>query len=87
MWLCVSRPLALRMSRGEELRVGAERFVGKTAHVIEPVDPKSSTGRVRVEQEEWKAETEGTEAIPEGEAVEVLRVDGNHLVVRPASGG
>jgi membrane protein implicated in regulation of membrane protease activity len=81
----LSRPLAQRMSRGVELRVGAERFVGKTARVLETVEPLSATGRVRVEQEEWKAEPEGNETISEGETVEVVRVDGNHLVVRPAT--
>ena len=81
----LSRPLAQRISRGAELKIGAERFVGKTARVIEPVERMSATGRIRVEQEEWKAEPEGDDTIAEGETVEVVRVEGNHLVVRPVA--
>ena len=50
--------------------------------VLEAIQPHR-TGRVRVGQEEWRAEGEGSSRIPEGAEVEVLRVDGTHLVVRP----
>jgi membrane protein implicated in regulation of membrane protease activity len=46
-----------------------------------------ATGLVRVEREEWRAESVDGSAIPAGTAVEVLRVDGTRLIVGPPEGG
>jgi len=54
--------------------------------VLEPVEPGDGSGRVRIEREEWRADTSGDVAIPEGARVTVERVSGTHLVVRPVEG-
>jgi membrane protein implicated in regulation of membrane protease activity len=77
-----SRRFAERITRGVELRVGAERFVGKKGYVTELVDAREGSGRVRVEGEEWKASPATADSIEEGTEVLILRVEGNHLVVR-----
>jgi membrane protein implicated in regulation of membrane protease activity len=41
-------------------------------------------GRVRVERDEWRAETDSDDPIPLGTEVEVLAVRGTRLVVTPA---
>ena len=81
----LSRRFAARIQGGEDIAIGVERFVGQKAYVMKRLDKKAGTGRVRVEREEWKASPEGSEPIEEGEVVEVLEVDGNHLIVRLAS--
>ena len=48
--------------------------------------PAEERGRVRIEREEWRADTSGHVAIPEGARVIVERVSGTHLVVRPVDG-
>ena len=67
-------------------KVGVDRLIGKTGVVLEPVEPGDGSGRVRIEREEWRADTSGDVAIPEGARVMVERVSGTHLVVRPVEG-
>jgi membrane protein implicated in regulation of membrane protease activity len=82
--LLLSKRFADRVTRsGEPLRVAADRAVGEVGLVIEPVRPHGTGGRVRVGREEWRAEPDHGQDIPEGAEVEVLRVDGTHLIVRP----
>jgi membrane protein implicated in regulation of membrane protease activity len=90
VFLVISVPLLLLIRRfadrvtegAEPLGVAADRALGKTGLVVEAIQPHGITGRVRVRGEEWRAESDGETSIPEGAEVEVLRVDGTHLVVR-----
>jgi len=83
--LLLLKQFADRVTEGADLRVAADRVLDKVGIVLEEVQPHGFTGRVRVGSEEWRAASEGEEKIPEGASVEVLRVDGTHLVVRPRS--
>ena len=77
-----------RVSVGAEgIGVAADRVLGKVGIVIEEVKPHGVTGRVRLGSEEWRAASDGEESIAEGAAVEVLRIDGTHVVVRPRNTG
>ncbi|HUV10262.1 MAG TPA: NfeD family protein [Acidimicrobiia bacterium] len=80
-------PLGRRLARheGDEAQEGATRWVGRLGVVLEeiPGDPHG-TGRVRVERDEWRAETDATESIPTGTQIEVLSVRGTRLVVATA---
>ena len=64
--------------------VGANRFIGQRALVLEEVDRLNSRGRVRMDTEQWRATTEGAEKIPAGTEVLVIGVVGSRLVVVPA---
>lgn len=66
-----------------ETLFGVERVVGRDAIVIVPIDPKSSQGRVRVENEIWHADSESGEPIADGTMVQVLAVRGDRVLVRP----
>jgi inner membrane protein len=67
-------------ARGE----GADRWAGRLAVVIEDVPAGvHATGMVRIEREEWRAESVDGTALPIGTEVTVLRVDGTRVVVRP----
>ena len=50
--------------------------------VTEEIDNLKNTGRVRIGKEEWRADSDTDEVIPQGKTVDVTRVDGTHLVVR-----
>lgn len=66
--------------------VAANRVIGKVGVVLQPVQPHGITGgRVKVGSEEWRAtcEDDAEDAIPEGSRVEILRIDGTNVVVRP----
>jgi membrane protein implicated in regulation of membrane protease activity len=59
-------------------------MIGKRAVVVIAIDEGTGQrGQVRVGTEHWSARSEGEQAIPEGTTVEISRIDGVALVVRP----
>ncbi len=83
----VSRRFAERFTKKQPPGIGADRFLDKKGVVIEEIDNLKNTGRVRVGKDEWRADSETGEIIPEGKMVEVSRVDGTHLVVKVVKEG
>ena len=63
---------------------GIDRLIGQKAIVTERIDNAKATGQVRIQHEEWRAWSDGGEPIPAEGQVEVLRIEGNHVVVRRA---
>ena len=79
----ITRPFFKRMTRkSESSDIASDRTIGKTGVVIELIDPATGKGRVRVESEEWKAENIEDKTIEPGTKIEVVRVEGVHLVVK-----
>jgi len=62
---------------------GLERLIGQEAVVIITIDPERLTGRVRVDNETWKALSDTGEMIPDGTQVLVLSMHSDRLRVRP----
>jgi membrane protein implicated in regulation of membrane protease activity len=77
-----SRRFAERFSKKQPPGIGADRFIGKQGIVLEDVDNVGNVGRVRLDKEEWRADSETGAVIPAGTQVEVVRLDGTHLVVK-----
>lgn len=82
--LAFLRPLAVRMTNHVANPGGIDRVIGKQAVVLEAIDPHAATGRVRIEREEWRADTYGP-AIPKGALVVVMEVTGTRVMVQPVS--
>jgi len=81
-----SRKFAKRVHKGPtEFGVGAERYEGVKAYVIETIDASAASGRIRVDREEWLAESVDGNTIQEGTWTEIIKVDGTRMVVRTAS--
>lgn len=78
----VSRRFAERFSKKQPPGIGADRFVGLEGIVLEEIDNAKNTGQVRVQKDEWRADSETSEIIPVGKRVKVTRLDGTHLVVK-----
>jgi membrane protein implicated in regulation of membrane protease activity len=78
-------PVGRRLDRNAPMaKVGANRWVGKEAVVVSTIPAGAgSTGLVRVDREEWRAESLTSAAITAGSTVLVSRVDGTRLVVLP----
>jgi membrane protein implicated in regulation of membrane protease activity len=83
----VSRRFAERFTKKQPPGVGADRFVQKKGVVIEEINNIKNTGRVRIGKDEWRADSDADEVIPEGKIVEVTSVDGTHLVVKISKEG
>jgi membrane protein implicated in regulation of membrane protease activity len=77
----VSRRFAERFSKKQPPGIGADRFIGLEGIVLEEIDNAKNSGRVRVQKDEWRADSETGEIIPVGKRVKVTRMDGTHLVV------
>jgi membrane protein implicated in regulation of membrane protease activity len=81
--LLVVRPIATRHRLA--LRpgtFGVDALVGRTAYVVQEVS--GHEGRVRIGGEEWSARAlDDSLVIPEGAAVDVMRIDGATAVVYP----
>ena len=79
------RPLAKRLDSGlPVVGVGAKRWQGETAVVLQPIPAGAAeTGLVRVGREEWRAESVDGSAIAEGTVVRVVDVIGTRLRVWP----
>lgn len=81
-------PLGRRWNRDDDVgpttRVGADRWAGQRAVVTGGIPAGvHATGLVRVEREEWRAESIDSRAVAVGTEVRVVRVDGTRLVVAP----
>ncbi|MBW3574114.1 MAG: NfeD family protein [Actinobacteria bacterium] len=80
-----TRPLARRLDSGAPAEgIGARRWIGQTATVLESIPAGShETGLVRLGRERWRAESlEGTSLEP-GTMVKVVDLAGTRLVVWP----
>ena len=77
-----TRKLADRITGTQPPGVGADRFVNKPGVVIVEINPNKNTGRVRVDYDEWRAESESGEVIPEGTEIFVTGIEGTHLIVQ-----
>lgn len=78
-----ARRFAERISHEPPEKVGVDRVLGKTATVIDTVGAEH-TGHVRIEREQWRADSADGSEIPIGARVVVESVVGTRVIVRPA---
>jgi len=78
------RKFADRVTHEPPEKVGVDRLVGKQAVVIEAIDTGDALGRVRIDREEWRADSAVDTVIPVGARVIVQKVEGTRVVVVPA---
>ncbi len=84
--LAFGRRIALRLTFNTPSDVGANRMIGKVGLVLKEIDVKTASGIVRVDREEWRAESESGETIPADKWVEVVRIDGTRIIVKEKKG-
>ena len=80
--LFFTRPLARKLGVKKHQPTNADRVVGAEALVIKEIDPINSAGQVKALGQIWSARDEDHGTIPEGEYVEVLRIEGVKLIVK-----
>ena len=78
-------PLGRRLDRNNpQHAIGANRWVGRQAYVLRDIPSgPGATGLIRLDREEWRAESLMGVPIRAGSTVLVSRVDGTRLVVLP----
>jgi membrane protein implicated in regulation of membrane protease activity len=85
--LLVLRPISRRLDRDQGGRgIGATRWEGRTAKVLQKIPAGlHETGLVRVDREEWRAESGDGREIPADAVVRVTAVRGTRLIVEPTT--
>lgn len=82
--LAALRPVARRLDMaGHDHGVGAQRLLGRTATVLQEIPGAGELGLVRVDREEWRAESLDGSPIPPGAAVKVAEIQGTRVIVSP----
>lgn len=78
-------PLAKRLDRRgtkSEGTPGSRRWIGQRAEVIQSIPGGvSQTGLIRLEREQWRAESVDGQPIEAGTTVQVIRIDGTRAIV------
>jgi membrane protein implicated in regulation of membrane protease activity len=80
--LAALRPLARRLDRDAlDHGVGSRRLVGTRATVLRDIPGASELGMVRVDREEWRAQSTDGTPIAAGTTVRVADVQGTRVIV------
>lgn len=83
--LGVVRPIAKRhLTRGNEVPMGTERYIGETVSVVEEVSDHS--GLAKLDGETWTARVpDGADVIPTGAQARVTEISGASLMLTPVA--
>ncbi|MEF2907702.1 MAG: NfeD family protein [Oscillospiraceae bacterium] len=82
--LAFACPAARKKWAKKPERMNADRLVGETAMVTEPIDACADTGAVKINGVLWTAKCTTGERVEAGGHVTIERVEGAKLYVRPA---
>ncbi len=82
-----ARPFMLKYAhkKSDKVKTNTEALIGKIGRVTVTINNSKSQGRVTVEGDDWRAETENNEIINTGENVEVLKINSTILIVKQIS--
>ena len=84
--LAATRPIVRKIkSTAEVVPTNADRYIGKTAVVLEDVDSIKGTGQVKVGNSVWSAKPREAGTIAKDTVVNVVDIVGVKLVVEPKS--
>jgi membrane protein implicated in regulation of membrane protease activity len=80
--LALLRPLSRRLDRNAlDHGVGSRRLLGRQAIVLRDIPAGGDLGMVRVDREEWRAQSIDSEPISAGTIVRVADVQGTRVIV------
>ena len=81
--LIFTRPAALRYMNKSTLKTNVDSLTGEVGVVSERIDNLEATGKVKLNDVLWTARSEDGTVIEEGAVVEISRVEGVKLIVKP----
>lgn len=80
--LAVTRPLVKKMKQKKAEATNADRYIGRTAVVLESIDNEKAEGLVKVDNQKWTARSVSGEPIPKDTLVTVTAIEGVKLMVK-----
>ena len=81
--LIVLRPLAKKKMLKHVTPTNVDSLIGQVYPVLSKIGPGHEAGQIKIGDVEWRAISEDGAEIPENTPVEILRVEGSKLVVKP----
>ncbi len=82
--LAVTRPLVKKLKRKRPEATNADRYIGKSAVVVEAIDNDHAKGLVKVDNEKWTARSVDGQLLEPGDRVVVTAIEGVKLIVTKA---
>ncbi len=80
--LLVTRPFVKRFTEPHKIPTNADRYIGKKAIVVEPIDNIHSKGAVTVGGLEWTARSADNKTFEKDEIVTIEAIEGAKLIVK-----
>lgn len=80
--LLLTRPFVKRFTEQHKVPTNADRYIGKQAVVVEPIDNIHAKGAVTVGGLEWTARTKDGSNIGKDEIVTIESIEGAKLIVK-----
>jgi len=77
------KPLLKRLDKMNNVKTNAEGLIGRIGKVSERIDPRTGTGRVHIDGDDWKALSAGNTMIDTGTPVEIVALESIIVTVRP----
>jgi len=79
------RPFMLKYAHrnSSKIKTNMDALEGKIGRVSVTIDNSKNEGRVIIDGDNWRAESENDEVINEGEKVEVVKLNSTILIVKP----
>ena len=84
--LQVARPTAKAWIEAStpDTKTNVDALIGRRARVTQDFEPELRLGRVAIDGDDWRAECTSDRALHVGDLVDIVRVESNTLVVKPA---
>ena len=82
--LAVTRPLVKKLKRKRPEATNADRYIGRSAVVVEAIDNDHAKGLVKVDNEKWTARSVDGQLLEPGDRVVVTAIEGVKLIVTKA---
>lgn len=75
-------PFVKKVVRPKRQPTNADRIVGQSAPITEPIDNLLGRGAVRIDGKEWSARSEDGNPIEKGTVVTIVKIEGVKAIVR-----
>jgi len=79
----LTKPLADKFTGKKAVPTNSYSLINKNGIVIVDINPIEAVGQVKVNGEIWSAKTEDGTNIAKGTEIEVVKIDGVKLIVKP----
>lgn len=78
-----TKPFVKKFTNSKTISTNINSLIGKTGIVVKNIDNLASVGQVKINGELWSAKSINNQIIPDNTKVEIIKIDGVKLIVKP----